>query len=94
MDRGGRQPSLLPYLAIVGVYMIGLVVLKLVELLVLGTVVPNGRPLWVNAMVYNLVVASWTALGIGVLYWLIQLWSQKVARVVASVLLAVLLLTG
>ena len=92
MDRGGRQPSLLPYLAIVGVYMIGLVVLKLVELLVLGTVVPNGRPLWVNAMVYNLVVASWTALGIGVLYWLIQLWSQKVARVVASVLLAVLLL--
>ena len=30
MDRGGRQPSLLPYLAIVGVYMVGLVVLKLV----------------------------------------------------------------
>ena len=92
MSRGTFKAPLLRYLAIVGVYMIGLVVLKLVELLVLGTVVPNGRPLWVNAMVYNLVVASWTALGIGVIYWLIQLWSQKVARVVAAVLLAVLLL--
>lgn len=91
MGNGWRQSSLFRYLAIVGVYMVGLVVLKIVELLAVGAV-SDGRPLWVNAMVYNLVVASWTALGIGVLYWLIQLWSQKAARVVAAVLLAVLLL--
>ena len=56
-----------------------------------GSALGSGKIL-VNALVVNLIVASWTVLGIGVLYWLIQLLSQKAARVVAAVLYALLLL--
>ena len=87
------KSSLLRYLAIVGVYLVCLVTLKIVEFVALGIAVPDSRPIWINAIVYNLIVTSWMALGIGVLYLLIRLLSQKTAVVMAAVVYALLLLT-
>ena len=92
IDKGTFKSSLARYLAIAGVYLVCLVTLKVVEFFALeGGALGSGKIL-VNALVVNLIVASWTVLGIGVLYWLIQLLSQKAARVVAAVLYALLLL--
>ena len=87
------KQSVFRYLAIVGVFMVALAVLKVVEYFALGIAAANGGQVWVNALVYNLIVASWIALGIGVLYFLIWLLSEKVAVAVASILFGVLLLS-
>ena len=50
--------SLPPYLAIVGIYMLAMVILKAVELSTMGTDAVSGQ-IWVNALVYNLIVVSW-----------------------------------
>ena len=92
IDKGSFKLSLARYLAIAGVYLVCLVALKVVEFFALeGSALGSGKIL-VNALVVNIIVASWTVLGIGVLYCLIQLLSQKAARVVAAVLYALLLL--
>ena len=91
--QGSFKSSLARYLAIAGVYLICLIALKVIEFFALdGSALGSGKIL-VNAIVVNLIVASWTVLGIGVLYSLIQLLSQKAARVVAAVLYALLLLS-
>ena len=87
------KQSVFRYLAIVGVFMVALVVLKVVEYFALGIVAQDGRQVWVNALTYNLIVASWMALGIGVLYYLIWLFSEKLAVAVVSLLFGVLLLS-
>ena len=87
------KQSIFRYLAIVGVFMVAMVVLKVVEYFSLGIAAQNGRLVWVNALVYNLIVASWVALGIGVLYYLIRLFSEKLAVAVVSLLFGVLLLS-
>ena len=92
IDKGSFKLSLARYLAIAGVYLVCLVALKVVEFFALeGSALGSGKIL-VNALVVNIIVASWTVLCIGVLYCLIQLLSQKAARVVAAVLYALLLL--
>ena len=73
------KQSVFRYLAIVGVFMVAMVVLKVVEYFALGIAAQNGRQVWMNALAYNLIVASWMALGIGVLYYLIRLFSEKMA---------------
>ena len=89
MNNHSFKSSLARYLAIVGVYLIALTVLKAVEYSTLGI---GDASVWLNGTVYNLVVASWAALGIGGLYLLIRLLSEKVATAVVAVLFALLLL--
>ena len=89
---GRFKQSLARYLAIVGVYLLGLTVLKVVELLVLGEGSLQAR-IWVHALVYNLIVASWEALAIGILYFLIRLLSERAAVITAAILYALLLLS-
>lgn len=89
---GRFKQSLARYLAIVGVYLLGLIVLKVVELLVLGEGSLQAR-IWVHALVYNLIVASWEALAIGILYFLIRLLSERAAMITAAILYALLLLS-
>ena len=89
MNNHSFKSSLARYLAIVGVYLIALTVLKAVEYFTLGI---GDASVWLNGTVYNLVVASWAALGIGGLYLLIRLLSEKVATAVVAVLFALLLL--
>ena len=84
--------SLPPYLAIVGIYMLAMVILKAVELSTMGTDAVSGQ-IWVNALVYNLIVVSWEALIIGILFSLIRLFSERAAIVTTAVLYAVLLLS-
>lgn len=84
--------SLSRYLAIVGVYMLGMVILKVVELSAMGTDAVSGQ-IWVNALVFNLIVVSWEALIIGILFFLIRLLSERSAVVTTAVLYAVLLLS-
>ena len=84
--------SLPPYLAIVGIYMLAMVILKAVELSTMGTDAVSGQ-IWVNALVYNLIVVSWEALIIGILFFLIRLFSERAAIVTTAVLYAVLLLS-
>ncbi len=80
-----------PYLAIVGVYMLCLVLLKVAEYFFLDIAAAGGSKVWVNAIVYNLIVASWVALGAGLLYCLVRLLSQKTALWLTALLYAVLL---
>ena len=87
------KQSVFRYLAIVGVFMVAMVVLKVVEYFALGIAAQNGRQVWMNALAYNLIVASWMALGIGVLYYLIRLFSEKMAVAAVSLLFGVLLLS-
>lgn len=87
------KQSVFRYLAIVGVLMVALVVLKVVEYFALGIAAQDGGQVWVNALVYNLIVASWMSLGIGVLYCLVRLFAEKVAVAVVSILFGVLLLS-
>ena len=89
---GCFKQSLARYLAIVGVYLLGLIVLKVVELLVLGDGSLQAR-IWIHALVYNLIVASWEALAIGILYFLIRLLSERAAIITAAILYALLLLS-
>ena len=89
---GRFKQSLARYLAIVGVYLLGLIVLKVVELLVLGEGSLEAR-IWVHALVYNLIVASWEALAIGILYFLIHLLSERAAMITVAILYALLLLS-
>ena len=89
---GRFKQSLARYLAIAGVYLLGLIVLKVVELLVLGEGSLQAR-IWVHALVYNLIVASWEALAIGILYFLIRLLSERAAMITAAILYALLLLS-
>ena len=86
------KQSLTRYLAIVGVYLLGLIVLKVVELLALAEGPLEAR-IWVSALVYNLIVASWEALAIGILYFLIRLLSERAAMITAAILYALLLLS-
>ena len=83
--------SLSRYLSIVGVYMVGMIVLKVVELSTIGTD-SNGQN-WVNALLYNLIVVSWEALIIGILFFLIRLLSERAAIVTTAGLFAILLLS-
>ena len=62
------KSSLPRYLAMMGVYMVCLTVLKVVEYFVMVSVGHGGGKILVNALVYNLISASWVGLGIGVLY--------------------------
>ena len=89
---GRFKQSLTRYLALVGVYLLGLIVLKVVELLVLGEGSLEAR-IWVHALVYNLIVASWEALALGILYFLIRLLSERAAMITAAILYALLLLS-
>ena len=57
-----------PYSTVAGIYLLALVVLKGVEWFLLGIEAPNWGQILVNAVVYNLVVASWTVLAVGLLY--------------------------
>lgn len=81
-----------PFFAVAGVYMVLLVVLKAVEFAWLDIDASNRWQLLVNALVYNLVVASWTVLAAGVLYYVVQLFARRVATVLAAVLFALLFL--
>ena len=58
----------------------------------MGTDAVSGQ-IWVNALVYNLIVVSWEALIIGILFFLIRLFSECAAIVTTAVLYAVLLLS-
>lgn len=84
--------SLSRYLAIVGVYLIGLIILKVVELSALGMGTTDGQ-IWADALVYNLIVASWEALIIGIFFFLLRLLSERTAITMAAVLYALLLLS-
>ncbi len=87
-----RQRSFLsPYLAMVGVYMLCLVLLKVAEYFFLDIAAAGGGKVWVNAIVYNLIVAAWVALGTGILYCLVRLLSQKAALWLTAIFFAVLL---
>ena len=81
-----------PYFSISGLYLLLLTLLKVVEFFVVGIDAPNRGQILLNAVVYNLVVASWTVLALGILYWLVQLLSRKAATIAAAVVYGVLLL--
>lgn len=82
-----------PYSAIVGLYAMLLTALKLVEYFAVGLDAPNKFQLLGNAVLYNLIVTSWVFLGLGVVYWLLQLISKRVALILAAVCYGVLLLS-
>ena len=81
-----------PYWAVAGIYLVALVALKGVEWFLWDIDAPNAFQVFVNAVVYNLVVASWTVLAVGILYGLVCLLSRRVAVVLAAVFYALLLL--
>ncbi|MBO4600030.1 MAG: LTA synthase family protein, partial [Bacteroidales bacterium] len=93
MSKETFKSSLPRYLAMMGVYMVCLTVLKVVEYFVMVSVGHGGGKILVNALVYNLISASWVGLGIGVIYFLIRLLSQKAASVTAALLYGLLLLS-
>lgn len=80
-----------PYHAIAGAYILLLILLKVVELFLVHLDASNSFQLFVNALVYNLVVISWTVLAVGVLYLLVRLLSRRAAAWLAAVLFAILL---
>lgn len=88
-----RPSSLTSYFAVAGLYLLLLTVLKVVEYFLWGIDAPNRFQVFVNAVVYNLVVASWTVLAVGLLYGLVQLLSRRAAVVLAAVCYALLLLS-
>lgn len=81
-----------PYSTVAGIYLLALVVLKGVEWFLLGIEAPNWGQILVNAVVYNLVVASWTVLAVGLLYGLVCLLSRRVALVLAALCYGLLLM--
>ena len=82
-----------PYFSIAGLYILILLVLKLVEFFLIDIDAAKRGQILVNALVYNLIVASWTILGMGVVYYLVQLLSSRAAKVLSSIIFALLLLT-
>lgn len=83
--------ALSPYYAIAGLYLVLLVVLKVVEFFLLDFDAWNRSQLLVNALTYNLVVASWTLIAVGLLFLLVRLFSRRAAVWVAAVSFALLL---
>ena len=77
-----------PYWAIAGLYLLLLTVLKVVEFFLWDIHAPNAFQVLVNAVAYNLVVASWVVLAVSLLYWLVQLLSRRVAVVLAALFYA------
>ena len=81
------------YSAIGGLYALLLTALKLVEYFALGIDAPNRLQLLGNAILYNLIVTAWLFLVLGVVYWLLQRLSKRVAIILAAVFYGLLLLT-
>lgn len=84
-------PSLNSYGAVAGLYLLLLTALKVVEWFLWGIDAPNAFQVFVNGVVYNLVVASWVVLAVGALYLLVRLLSRRVAVVLAAVFYGLLL---
>ena len=79
-----------PYGAIGGLFALLLTVMKLVEYFILGLDAPNKLQLVGNAILYNLIVISWLFLGLGVAYWLLQLFKKRLAIILTAVLYGIL----
>ena len=80
--------ALRPYSALAALYLLAIVVMKLAEALTQG-----AASILAQVLVYNLIVASWTLLGLGVVYVLIDRVSHKAALLTATLVLAVLTLS-
>ena len=85
--------QLKPYWAVAGLYLLLLTVLKVVEWFLWNIDASNAFQVFINGVVYNLVVASWVVLAVGVLYLLVQFFSRKVAILLAALFYALLLLS-
>lgn len=85
--------SMRPFFAVSGIYMLLLVVLKVVEFCLLDISADNRFQLLVNAEVYNIILASWTVLGLSVLYYVVQLLSRRVAIFLFAIIFAILFLS-
>lgn len=81
------------YFAVAGLFLLLLTVLKVIEYFLWGIDAPNRGQVFVNALVYNLVVVSWIVLAAGVLYLLVSLLSRRVAVILAAVFYSLLLLS-
>ena len=81
------------YSAIGGLYALLLTVLKLVEYFALGIDAENRLQLLGNAILYNLIVTAWLFLGFGVIFWLLQRLSKRVALILTALFYALLLLS-
>lgn len=82
MRKGER--SLKPYFAIAGCFLLMIVALKLIEFFIAGIDTPKRFQLLINALVYNCVIVSWVILGVGIIYWLVSLLSNKVANAIVA----------
>lgn len=80
------------YGAVAGIFLLLVLLLKVTEFFLLRVDEPNGTRLLLNACVYNVVVASWAVLALGVLFLLLRLIGPRVAKVVVALLLSLLLL--
>ena len=87
-----RWSAFKPYGAIGGLFALLLTVMKLVEYFIWGLDAPNKLQLVGNAILYNLIVISWLFLGLGVAYWLLQLFRKRLAIVLTAVLYGILFL--
>lgn len=85
--------ALAPYHAIAGIFLILLVVMKVIEFFLLDIDASNRYVLLARALTYNLIVASWTVLVVGILFLLIRLLSRRVAVWFAVVFFSLLLLS-
>ena len=82
-----------PYGAIGGLYALLLTVMKLVEYFVVGLDAPNKLQLLGNAILYNLIVTSWLFLGLGLIFWLLQCFKQRLAIILTTITYSLLFLT-
>lgn len=89
----GTNSPLRSYCAIAGLYLLLLTVLKVVEFFLWDIHASNSLQILLNAVVYNLVVASWTVLAVGLLYYIVQLLSRRTAVILAAVFYALCLLS-
>lgn len=85
--------TLAPYLAIAGIYLILVVVMKVVEFHLLDIDSPDRFRLLFNALTYNLVVAAWIILAVGILFLLVWMLSRRTAVWMAAIVFALLLLS-
>lgn len=80
------------YGAMAGIFLLLVVVVKVVEFFLLKVDEPHAGQLLLNAVVYNVVVASWAVLALGVLFMLLRLIGARVAKVTVALIFAILLL--
>lgn len=78
------RASIKPYLAISGCFLLSIIILKVVEFFISDFDITNRFQLLVNALTYNSVIVSWVIIGMGIVYFLLSLMSQKAANIVAA----------